>query len=132
MELFFDYITIEVKMSLYLLISYCGLSFAHWISIDAEMEEREQEINDLVEVIVGNLNNEQQHGHNFESDMMSSHSDLSLENDNHIANSNMSLPSHLNSDESIELLLVNQVGGSVSFPSKDEIPPREFNFKLSI
>ena len=85
-----------------------------------EMEEREQEINDLVDVIIGNLNNEWQHGHNFESDMMSSHSDLSLENDNHIANSDMSLPSHLNFDESIESLPANQVGGSVSFPSEDE------------
>ena len=110
-------------MSLYVSISYCGLSFAHWISIDVEMEEREQEINDLVDVIIGNLNNEQQHGYNFESDRMSLHSDLLLENDNHIANSDMSLPSHLNSDESIGSLPVNQVGGSVSFPSKDEIPP---------
>ena len=96
------------------------------------MEEREQEINDLVDVIIGNLNNEWQHGHNFESDRMLSHSDLSLENNNHIANSDMSLPSHLNSDKSIESLPVNQVGGSVSFPSEDKIPPREFNFKLSI
>ena len=77
------------------------------------MEEREQEINDLVGVIIGNLNNEWQHGHNFESDRMSLHSDLLLENDNHIANSDMSLPSHLNSDESIESLPVNQVGGSL-------------------
>ena len=89
------------------------------------MEEREQEINDLVDVIVGNLNNERQHGHNFESNRMLSHSDLSLENDNHIADSDMSLPSHLNSDESIELLPANQVGASVSFPSK-------IDFKLSI
>ena len=84
------------------------------------MEEREQAINDLVDVIVGNLNNEWQHGHNSESDMISLHSDLLLENDNHIANSDMSLPSHLNSNESIELLPANQVGGSVAFLSKDE------------
>ena len=43
------------------------------------MEEREQEINDLVDVIVGNFNNAWQHGHNFKSDRMSSHSDLSHE-----------------------------------------------------
>ena len=92
----------------------------HRISIDAEMEEREQKINDLVDVIIGNLNNEGQNGHNSKSDIILSQSDQSLENDNNIANSNISLLSHLNTDESVESLQVNQMGGSVTFPTEDE------------
>ena len=85
-----------------------------------EMEEREQKINDLVGVIVGNLNNEGQNGHNSESDIISLQSDQSLENDNNIVDSNISLLSHLNTDESIESLPVNQMGGSVTFPTEDK------------
>ena len=95
------------------------MSFVHWISIDMEMEEREQKINDLVDVIIGNLNNEGQNGHNSKSDIILSQSDQSLENDNDIADSNISLLSHLNTDESVESLPVNQMGGSVAFPKED-------------
>ena len=79
------------------------------------MEEREQKINDLVDVIIGNWNNEGQNGDNSKLDIISSQSDQLLENDNNIANSDISLLSHLNTDESIELLPVNQMGGSVHF-----------------
>ena len=84
------------------------------------MEEREQKINDVVDVIIGNLNNEGQNGHNSESDIILLQSDQSLENDNDITDSDISLLSHLNTDESVESLPVNQMGGSVAFPTEDE------------
>ena len=84
------------------------------------MEEREQKINDPVDVIGGNLNNERQNGHNSESDIILLQSDQSLENDNDITDSDISLLSHLNTDESVESLPVNQMGGSVAFPPEDE------------
>ena len=83
------------------------------------MDERKQKINDLVDVTIGNLNNEGQNGDNSESDIISSKSHQLLENDNDIANSDVSLLSHLNTDESIESLPVNQMGGSVAFPTED-------------
>ena len=84
------------------------------------MEEREQKINDLVDVIIGNLNNEGQNGDNSEADIISSQSHQLLEYDNDIAHSDISLLSHLNTDESIESLPVNQMGGSVAFPTEDK------------
>ena len=92
----------------------------HRISIDVEMKEREQKINDLVDVIIGNLNNEGQNGHNSESDIISLQSDQLCENDNDNADSDISLLSRLTTDESIESLPVNQMGGSVAFPTEDE------------
>ena len=59
-------------------------------------------------------------GHNSELHIILSQSDQSLENDNDIADSNISLLSHLNTDESVESLPVNQMGGSVTFPTEDE------------
>ena len=84
------------------------------------MEEREQKINYPVDVIIGNLNNEGQNGHNSKLDIILLQSDQSLENDNNIASSDISLLSHLNTDESIESLPVNQMGGSVAFPTEDK------------
>ena len=66
------------------------------------------------------MNNEGQNGHNSESDIISLQSDQLLEDDNDIAESDISLLSHLNTDESIESLPVNQMGGSVTFPTEDE------------
>ena len=40
------------------------------------MEERDQKINDVVDVIIGNLNNEGQNGHNSELDIISSQSQI--------------------------------------------------------
>ena len=66
------------------------------------------------------MNNEGQNGNNSESDIISLQSDQSLENDNDIADSDISLLSHLNTDESVESLPVNQMGGSVAFPTEDK------------
>ena len=96
-----------------------------------EMEQREQEINDLVDMIIWNLSNEGEHGGNDpDSDMSSqgeANSDKSIEllegedyNDN--PDSDVSSQSQTNSDQSIESLsdVVNQVGGGVAFYSEEE------------